>query len=240
MSYHPPKPSTMPEEPVMPSASTPSGVVERPGPTVEDLRFVNELSAAGLLDDLHGEELARITRTITEVDDPGKRQLDLLLAYYDVGRDLNASEARRRKDRFYMLANEDVVSAPNIVARLAQLNPELGDDVILERLGGEDGPLVLRAGEHVVGVVDEYEETLETDEIDLRGLEAETITLRGIVQAVNILLGRAGAAHRMVPLLGDDAREAYVAATRASIIELYRAGFLDFEDRHELEEHCSF
>ncbi len=203
-----------------------------PRPTVEDLWFVNELSAAGLLDSLRANELNEIARKLG--DSAGStRVVQLLVTYY------RADIGRRMADRFYLASDDEVITAPEIVERLAALNPEVGD-VRIERIGSKDGPLVLRAGELVAGIVDDYEESLETGEIDLRDLEGETISVRGIVQAINVLLERVGVEPRMLPLVSDDTREVYVAVGPSSALALQAAGLVDIDDPDELMEHASW
>ena len=121
------------------------------------------------------------------------------------------------------------------MVRLGAITPELGPDT-LERIGSDDGPLVLRAGEHLAAVTDpEEEEELDTGPIDLSELEeSATITVRGLVRAVNILLDRFGVRERLVPLPSDGRREAYGALPVAEAMTLCRAGALDVTNAERL------
>jgi len=216
-----------------------SGVIEKAGPSPEDLRFINEMSAAGLLGELDGDELRRVLNE-TQSPSGSTRHLDVMFAYYGAAGDPLAAQRRRAADRFFLLTDQDGVSAKVIAERLAGLCPEI-DEMNLERIGSDEGPLVLRSGDHVVGIVDEYDEGLDTDEIDLRGLdEAPTVTVQAIVQAVNTILHRVGDERRFVPILGDVSREAYVAVTIDGAVDLCRSGFLELDTKVEVFEHCAY
>ncbi len=234
MSYHPPKP----DENGSPSRRPPAPEVTS-SPDPEDLRFINELSAAGLLGDLDGDELQRLLGSRAGQAE-ASRHLDILAAYYGGAGDRTRAERRCASDRFFLLSDQDQTSGKGIAAALATLSPEV-DEISMERIGSDDGPLILRCGDHVAAIVDEYEESLDTDEIDLRDLdERASVTAQSIVQAVNILLDRHGADRRFVPLLGDISREAYVAVTQTGAVDLCRAGFLELDTKEELFEHCVF
>ncbi|MBW2461607.1 MAG: hypothetical protein JRH11_08160 [Deltaproteobacteria bacterium] len=246
MSYYPPKPDengSPSRRPPAPEAASPPDRVDGTGegnsPDREDLLFINKLSAVGLLGDLGADELKSLLAS-----DAGQlevtRHLDMLTSYYSGAGDHARGVHRCVSDRFYLLSDQDVISGKGIVSALAALSPEVGE-ISMERIGSDDGPLVLRCGDHVAAIVDEYEESLDTDEIDLRDLdERASVTAQSIVQAVNALLDRYGAERRFVPLLGDFSREAYVAVTEAGAVDLCRAGFLELESQEQLFEHCVF
>ncbi len=249
MSYIPPKPDSdgSPSRPPPPMAEAApeggaSGLVEKapaPAPAPEDLRFVNEMSAVGLLSELDGDELRRILGASDSVSESG-RHLDMLDAYYDANGDDAASERRRYSDRFFLMVDTQRIGANGICQRLAALCPSL-EACNLERIGSDDGPLVVRSGDHVVAVIDDYDESLDTDEIDLRALDdTPTVTVQAIVQAINTLLERHGDERRFVPIRGDVHREAYVALTIDGAIDLCRAGFLELDTKDEVREHCGF
>lgn len=246
MSYHPPKPDengSPSRRPPAPEVTAPPAPVDDSGdrnsPDPEDLRFINELSAAGLLGDLDGDELQRLLGSKAARFE-ASRHLDILASYYGGAGDGTRAKRRCASDRFFLLTDEDSTSGKGIVAALATLSPEV-DEISMERIGSHDGPLVLRCGDHVAAIVDEYEESLDTDEIDLRDLdERASVTAQSIVQAVNTLLDRHGADRRFVPLVGDVSREAYVAVTRTGAVDLCRAGFLELDTKEELFEHCVF
>jgi hypothetical protein len=218
----------------------------RPEPALaaDDAAFVAALQQAGLLAELLGEELARTTRVARDMAidlDPLSRRIDLLEAHYAAGGDLEVSRRRRTRDRFLLQRETEPVSAGELIGRLAALAPEL-PPVALERVGGSaDGPLVLRAGEHLAALLDDYEENLETGDIDLRELEGAQrpagtmVTLRGLVRATNALLERHGVRQRLVALRSDAAREVYVASSLTEAIELARAGHLE-DDTEEVVE----
>jgi hypothetical protein len=200
---------------------------------------VNELSAVGLLSELDGDELRRVLGASDSASEAG-RHLDILDAYYGASGDDVASKRRRQSDRFFSLEDTQRVAANGICQRLATLCPLL-DDCYLERIGSDDGPLVIRSGDHVVAIIDEYDESLDTDEIDLRSLDdTPTVTVQSIVQAINTILDRVGDETRFVPIRGDVHREAYVGLTIDSAIDLCRAGFLELDTKDEVREHCGF
>jgi ClpP class serine protease len=99
---------------------------------------------------------------------------------------------------------------------------------------------VLRAGEHFAALLDDYEENLETGEIDLRDIEAarqgQAVTLRGLVRALNALLERFGVRERMVPLRSDADREVYVALPLTEALELARLGHLEEDSAEDVME----
>lgn len=208
----------------------------------KDLVFLDVLRAAGLAEQLEGDELLRVATAIVDADGL-ERRIDLLESYYGAGGDAALARARRTGDRFFLQHASDPVTAGALVARLAEITPELGT-ITLERIGGgADGPLVVRAGEHFSALLDDYEETLDTDEIDLRELEERRraggvtmVTVRGLVRAVNVLLDRHGVRDRMIALRSDDDREVYVATTVTEAIELARGGWLEDDDAEDVME----
>lgn len=236
----PPAPPPIPEDAkgIDDAPSRSSGVVEREVKLrAEDLLFVNELSAAGLLDELHGEELRDITVKLGEVTGV-QRRVDLLELYYfhATGNPI-AARRRRMDDRFFMHREQDQgATAGALVERLAELAPEI-PEVRLERIGdGPTDPLILRSGEHVAGVLDDYDEDLDTGEIDLREIEGPSISVRGLVRALNILLDRHEVRERLVELRSDDEREVYVATTLAQAMAFCKASILEEETPEEVME----
>ncbi len=201
-----------------PSSRTPSSLrpphsypnAPRALPSDEDRRFVDALSQAGLLGELADEELERIAHRLELLEPGPTRQLTLLELYYSGDGNAVAAVRRRTVDRFFVYRDGDPVTAQVLIERLAILAPELAD-IELEKLG-EEGPLVVRSGEDVAGVVDDYDEDLDTGEIDLRSLEdGQTVSVRGLVSAMNKLLARHHVEERLVPLRADMTREAYIA-----------------------------
>jgi hypothetical protein len=189
---------------------------------------------------LDEDELLRIATSIPDAEGLARR-IDLLEAYYGAGGNLALAHTRSRRDRFLLQRESEPVTTTVLLAQLEDVAPELGE-IVLERIGaGHDGPLVLRAGEHIVALVDDDEDMLDPDEIDLKELEASeeaitTITLRGLVRAVNVLLDRHGVRERMVALLSDDTREVYLATTVTEAVELTRGGWLEDEDIEDVME----
>ncbi|MCS6798712.1 MAG: hypothetical protein NZ898_09295 [Myxococcota bacterium] len=224
-------PRTATADPPVEPTSTP----ER-RPVVDDLLFVNALSACAQMQELSGPELSRIASRL--VGEPGpSRRIDLLEAYYAAEGRVSDAERRRRDDRFLLVRAEEGLGAPEIVARMAALAPDL-QELVLERIGDPvDGQLVLRSGDDVVAVVDDEEVYLETGEIDLRTLEARpTTTVRSLVRAFNRMLARRGEVRRLIPLRSDETREVYLAFSYEQAVMLLQSGYLDDEDPDELRE----
>ena len=221
----------------------------RPAPALaaDDAAFLEALQRAGLVAELVGEELARAAQMALDAAldlDPLSRRIDLLEAHYAAGGDGALSRQRRTRDRFLLQRETEPVTAGRLLERLAALAPEL-PAVALERVGGsDDGPLVLRAGEHLAALLDDYEENLETGDIDLRELEGAQrpagtmVTLRGLVRATNTLLERHGVRQRLVALRSDAAREVYLATSLTEAIELARAGHLEDDTEEVVELGC--
>ncbi len=217
-----------------------------------DAAYLCALRAAGWLRELAAPQLELLAGSALATPDAGttpdagvtpdteSRRLDLVLAYY-FAPDPEAAARRRAEDRFFLHDVDEPSSAGDLVSRLVALTPELGS-VTLERIGTDDGPLVLRAGDHLAAVTDpEEEEDLDTGQIDLSELEeSTTITVRGLVRAVNVLLDRFGIRERLVPLLGDGRREAYGALPVADAMALYRAGALDVTHAERLFEFAAW
>ncbi|MCU0673200.1 MAG: hypothetical protein MUE69_10455 [Myxococcota bacterium] len=204
-----------------------------PPPAEADARYVRDLRTAGLLRELTDPLLDVFLETAPTSPDEDARRLDLLLLYYHAS-DTESAARRRRQDRFFLHDANEPASARDLVVRLSSVTPELGN-VTLERIGSEDGPLVLRAGEHLAAVSDPEEEELDTGQIDLTELEdLASITVRGLVRAINVLLDRFGVRERLVPLPSDGRREAYAALPVAEAMNLCRAGGLDVTNAERL------
>lgn len=209
--------------------------VTAPLPSEDDLVFVAVLRGAGLVQELDDRELARAVAAQQLRSAHGiARNLDLLETYFGAAGDAATAKRRKATDRFFAHRDAEAVTAARLVERLSALAPEVGP-VALERIGGGvEGQLVLRAGEQIAAVVDD-EEVLDTNEIDLTSLDAaQTITIRGIVRAINVLLARVGVRARLVPLRSDGTREIYVGVGVAAAMELAGAGLLEDEDADEL------
>lgn len=206
--------------------------------TERDDAFVGSLQEAGLLSELSPELLSKLQARSGAQDDDARR-LDIVVAYFG-GSDSEGSALRRiAQDRFFLHRDDDETSAKELVVRLAALTPEVGG-VNLERIGSDEGPLVLRAGEHFSAVADE-EEHLDTGEIDLSELDASpTVMVRSLVGAINVLLERCDVRQRLIPLPGDGKREAYVAAGVAEAMILCQAGCLEEDDPEQLMDFCGW
>jgi hypothetical protein len=202
-----------------------------------DVGFLDALKSAGLLGELDEEELVRVASEVEETD-PERRRVELLDLYYAAGGHTASAERRQRGDRFFLQRVGDPATAAGLVERLAGLTPEL-IDVGLERIGGDDGPLVLRAGEHCSAVLEDYEEETDTDDFDPSEAEARKrgvpmVTVRGLVRALNVLLDRNGVRERLVSLRGDEEREVYVQLGVAQAMLLAKDGFLEDVEPEEV------
>ena len=204
-----------------------------------DVAYLKALQAVGLMAELGEEELLRVASEVSEPDEDGRR-VQLLELYYGAGGDAEEATRRRTEDRFFLQRVGDPATAAGLVARLAELTPEL-PSVQLERFGGDDGPLVVRAGEHFSAVLDDYEEETDTDQFDVteaekRALGVPMVTVRGLVRAINVLLDKSGVRERLVSLRGDDDREVYVQLGVTDAIRLAQAGYLEDEEPEDVME----
>lgn len=205
----------------------------------DDIAYLDALKDAGLLGELDAEELLRVATEVAEPD-AERRRVQLLELYYAAGGDAAAAERRRRTDRFFLQRAGEPATAAGLVERLVALTPELSN-VQLERIGGPEGPLVLRCGEDCSAVLDDYEEEADTDEIDLREIEARRgevpmVTVRGLVRALNVLLDRNDVRERLVALRGDEEREVYVQLGVTEALTLVKAGHLEDVEAEDVME----
>ena len=213
-------------------------------PNAEDVLFVNHLSAADLLGGLGQRELRRLGE---HLEGRGvERRTSLLEHYYEADGDPTAAAARRADDRFFSASRAEDVTAQDLVARLAAVNPEI-EDVTLERIGPVDGPLVLRSGEHVAAIDDDEEDEEEDDDATEVGASTRaaedgrpTIRVRSLVQAANRLLQRADVRDRMVALSSEADREVYVGLSLQSALALVREDLLDDEDPEAVMEFAGW
>ena len=203
----------------------------------DDQVFLDAMSGAGLLEELDEEELLRVASEVGE-GESDERCVTLLELYYGAGGDAEIARRRRRKDRFFVQRVGQPATAGGLVARLVELTPELAE-VTLERIGGGDGPLVLRTGEHFAAVLDDYEEETDTGEFDTKEAELRKsgvpmVTVRGLVRALNVLLDRHGVRERFVALRGDADREIYAGLGVAEAMQLTRNGYLEDDDAEDV------
>jgi hypothetical protein len=193
-----------------------------------DEDFVRILNAAGLACELDTAQLSVITSNLEEsrVD---SRRMDILGLYYRGNDDASVAARRRGSDRFFMHNVYFSVNAHQLVASLANLNPEIAP-VKLQRIGTEEGPLVLRAGEHFSAITDEDDEDAETG----------TVAVRALVRALNALLAKAEVSERLVPLVPDDSRELYVGVTEEGAMTLLQGGCTELSAVAALREFASW
>ena len=193
-----------------------------------DEDFVRLLNAAGLACELDTSQLSAITSNLEEsrVD---SRRMDILGLYYRGNDDASVAARRRSSDRFFMHNDYFSVNAHQLVSSLANLNPEIAS-VKLQRIGTDEGPLVLRAGEHFSAITDEDDEDAE----------AGTVAVRALVRALNALLAKAEVSERLVPLVPDESRELYVGVTEEGAMTLLQGGCTELSAVAALREFASW
>lgn len=199
-----------------------------PGYSKRDEEFARLLHAAGLACELDTKLLATLVSSLeeTRVD---SRRMDILELYYRGNDDASVSVRRRSSDRFFMHNDQLEVTAHDLVASLAKLNPEVGD-IELQRIGADDGPLVLRAGESFSAVTDEDDEDAD----------GESVAVRALVRALNALLAKARVAERLVPLVPDRWRELYIGVTEQGAMTLLQGGCTEISTVAALREFASW
>ena len=193
-----------------------------------DEDFVRALRTAGVAGELDEAQLETITSKIEE-SGLDSRRLDILELYYRGNDDASTALRRRESDRFFMHNAYFAVNAHQIVASLASLNPEVAP-VELQRIGADDGPLVLRAGENFSAVTDEEDEDSEPG----------TVAVRALVRAINALLAKAGFGRRLVPLVCGESRELYVGVTEDGAMALLQGGCTELPAASALREFASW
>lgn len=193
-----------------------------------DEDFVRLLNAAGLACELDKRLLGAITSELDE-SRVESRRMDILELYYRGNEDPSVASRRRNSDRFFMHHDYFSVTAHQIVSTLAGLNSEVAP-VELQRIGADDGPLVLRAGEHFSAITDEDDDAAEEG----------TVAVRALVRALNALLARAGVDERLVPLVPDEKRELYVGVTEDGAMTLLQGGCTELTAVQALREFGSW
>lgn len=208
----------------------------------KDLAFIQALRNVGLLPDLSGEELRRslrVARGTAKREGSTQFRMELLDAHYSADGNEEIALSRRQVDRYFVHRENEPVTASTLLERLSALAPEVGS-IALERIGsGSDSTLVLRAGDDFVALLDDFEESMDTGDIDIRDLEGSPsamVTVRGLVRGVNVLLGRRDVRERLVPLRSDVMREVYVALPLTEAIDLARSGWLEEESAEDVME----
>ncbi len=195
------------------------------------------LRSVGLLRELSGDDAEALAQGLASQEEAG-RWVEALRRYYMDPADPACSARRRHQDRFYLHDAAETYAATELVRRLAALTPEL-PGLSIERLGGEEGVLVLRAGDQVAPVLDPDETSVDTGEVDLAALEQESArsaAVQGIVRAVNALLSRLGAPRRFVQLRSDEQCEVYLAVSLDDALGMLAAGVLEDADEEELRD----
>jgi len=214
-----------------PSGSFDVGPASHAGNNTGDVKFVNALTGAGLLTEMSADELEHVLLGQASVD-AATRYLDILEHYYAANGDANVGLRRRMTDRFFMHRAEDPATARQLLVRLVLLTPELGG-VKLEKMGdGPDSTCILRAGDDAAGIFDDGDEVAAS--VD------GTVSIRGLVRAVNVLLERSKQRHRFVPIMRDDSREAYVATTVTGALNLCQQEYLEETDVEALIDFASW
>jgi hypothetical protein len=223
------KRASMPHRPV--SAFAPSHPKSDPPTggtlalTPDDCSFVATLRSAGLAAELEGAELARVAKHITG-DTRQARRLDLLSAYYAAAGDALVSRRRQATDRWFTYAASESTSVSLLLGRLLSVWPEL-PGARIERVGGSSGTLVVRAGDHVCALEDELEDDAGSS----------TVTVSGLVRALNVLLDRQGVRARLIGLFGDGKREVYLGVGSLAVaLPLAHADYLTALDAEGLME----
>ena len=189
----------------------------------EEASFVTLLNEAPLCGELDGMELTRAARLI-EHNSAAARRLDLLEAYYDADGDPITAQRRVATDRWFVYRSQEGLNASQLVTRVLAVLPEL-TGAHFERVGGPEGALLLRAGDHVCAIEDEADD----------GTGVVSVSVRDVVRAVNVLLERHDLRVRMVGLLGDGQREAYIGvSSMAAAVALVDGDYLAATDTEAL------
>lgn len=209
------------------SEPPPASVLPSRAVSADDQRFVAALRASGVASELTEGELARVVAILparSGAFEASGRRLDILAAYYAAENDALAAQRRQATDRWFSYRASEGLNAPQLLARLLDVVPEL-QGTSLERVGGSDGTLVLRAGDDVCAFEDEREEH--------PGIS--TVTVCDLVRAINVLLDRRSVRARLVGLIGDGKREAYLGLPSVtSAIVLSSADYLTVADAEAL------
>ena len=193
-----------------------------------DEDFVRILNAAGLACELDTRQLSGIAIDLEEsrVD---SRRMDILGAVL--------SRQRRCVGRVAPPQQRPVLHAQRLLfgecasARLVLGEPQSRDRAVkLQRIGTDEGPLVLRAGEHFSAVTDEDDEDAE----------GGTVAVRALVRALNSLLAKAEVSERLVPLVPDESRELYVGVTEEGAMTLLQGGCTELSAVAALREFASW
>lgn len=216
------------KESVHPPAEEPHPQAESAPFSKRDEDFVRLLQSAGVAGELDAGQLSAIASKLEDsrVD---SRRLDILERYYQGNDDTSTALRRRSADRFFMHHEYFAVTAHQLVASLTSVNPEVAP-VELQRIGTDEGPLVLRAGESFSAVTDEDDEDAEQG----------TVAVRALVRSINALLAKAGVSERLIPLVPGEARELYVGVTEDGAMALLQGGCTELSAVAALREFASW
>jgi hypothetical protein len=223
-------PGNRPSElPAVHSQTAESSVPSPSTLTSDDLAFVAALRSAGIASELNEAELARTAPHMRSTSRPARR-LELLAAYYAAEHDILAGQRRKASDRWFLFEQSEGLSAPQLLEKLLDVVPEL-QGTELERVGGRDGTLVLRADDDICALEDEQ----DSEQDHARSSRETSISVCDLVRAINVLLDRRQVRARLVGLIGDGTREAYLGLPSvAAGIALSSADYLAVLDAEAL------
>jgi len=211
------------------------GVSKPPPPQLlpEDLELISRLRDAGMMNDAGLEELNAIAEKLGQRDGVA-RMLDLIQQYFSAPGQPEKAAERARAFRFFAHHSGDPANVSMLVHRLGKLFPEVGD-MAVERIGDNSGPLVLRAQGHFGAIFDD-----EDDEEDDDDAEGETVTVRGVIRALNVLLGRLEIRERLIGVRSDGERELYIALSAGDASTLCKSLLLEIDDIEDLLEFAGW
>ena len=218
---------TIPDELGIPMAGEPS--IPPPTPEEDDRAFVQSLRDSGLLRDLSESLLDVYFASLDPQEDSDARQIDVLEFYY-AGTDPAASARRLEDDHVMFFRDGDVASARTILSKLCAILPDIGD-VKLEKIGGDDGALILRRGDVISAIADEEQPEVE---------DVASVSVREIVRSFNGVLSREGVRERFVELAADGTREIYVAVRVAEALMLCNANCLGDDNVDDIMEYAAW
>jgi hypothetical protein len=199
-----------------------------------DLRFLQALSDAGRLAEMDEAELLRMASEAEDAESSEAGRVDLLELYYAAGGDAEVATRRRRADRFFVQKVGEPATAAGLVDRLAALAPEIGAATLTRIGGGDDGPLVIQAGENFAAVLDDYDEDTDTDQAEQRQSGIQMVTVRGLVRALNVLLEKANVKERLIGIRSDVEREVYLSLGLSDAMAFTDADYLENDARQDV------
>ena len=182
---------------------------------LHDREFVDLLQVVGLASELDTNHLHSVTNDLAEtrID---VRRMDILERYYKANGDNRTASQRKRSDRLIVHNASDRVTARALIERMSALVPEVATTE-LQRIGGQDGPLVLRSGDNLSAITDD----------DIEMSEEGTLSVKSIVRAFNRLIAYTSLSFRFVPLVSDESREIYVALSKEGMLKMVHGGCVE-------------